>query len=379
MAGRYDRKPPDSLRTSLRNYYYVILLGFLILGLANGSDRWVIGPFVRPAGNPVLKPDSTLVFVSPVTRDTIRWQAADVFNPAAIVRNGEIYLLYRCEDNPGAGIGRRTSTIGVAVSEDGIHFTKYKEPVLYPDSGVFFHYDYPGGCEDPRVVQTEDGLYMMTYTSWNLKVARLSVATSRDLYQWKKRGPAFARAYGGRFLDTWSKSGAIVTMFNGDVQVATKIDGKYWMYWGDHFIHIAYSNNLVHWTPMLDSAGRLMNVVSPRPKMYDSQIAECGPPAVITKDGIVLLYNGENAWGENASPSLAKGRYSVGELLFDRARPWKVIARTCGPILKPTLVDELTGQYKAGTTFVEGLVRFKGRWYLYYGAADSRVNVAIAE
>jgi len=27
--------------------------------------------------------------------------------------------------------------------------------------------------------------------------------------------------------------------------------------------------------------------------------------------------------------------------------------------------------------FVEGLVFFKGKWYLYYGCADSRVAVAV--
>jgi predicted GH43/DUF377 family glycosyl hydrolase len=43
------------------------------------------------------------------------------------------------------------------------------------------------------------------------------------------------------------------------------------------------------------------------------------------------------------------------------------------------LPHEITGQYKAGTTFSEGLVYFKGKWYLYYGTADSFVGVAIAK
>src|SRR2546422_8109561 len=38
---------------------------------------------------------------------------------------------------------------------------------------------------------------------------------------------------------------------------------------------------------------------------------------------------------------------------------------------------ERTGQYIEGTTFVEGLVPFNGRWNLYYGTADSRVGVAV--
>src|SRR5256885_16890621 len=46
------------------------------------------------------------------------------------------------------------------------------------------------------------------------------------------------------------------------------------------------------------------------------------------------------------------------------------------PFIRPTESYERTGQYSNGTTFVEGLVPFKGRWYLYYGTADSRVGVA---
>lgn len=41
------------------------------------------------------------------------------------------------------------------------------------------------GCEDPRVAVTEDGLYVMLYTQWNRKQARLAVATSRDLQIWE--------------------------------------------------------------------------------------------------------------------------------------------------------------------------------------------------
>lgn len=359
---------------------FVLCIAILSLSLTfHAGNEWIIGPFVRPAGvNPILEPDSLPVFVSPVTGKTVRWQEADVFNPGAVVRNGKVYLFFRSEDNPHAGIGERTSRIGLAVSKDGIHFRKYAEPVLYPDSGRFMRYDYPGGCEDPRVVEGPGGKYIMMYTSWNRRVTRLSVAVSSDLYHWTKMGPAFARAYKGRFLNTWSKSGAIITGFRHGRLVAIRIHGKFWMYWGDHYIRLAQSSNLVDWSPVLNRSGRLLNVVSPRPGMFDSQIVECGPPAIETPAGIVLLYNGENSRGRDASSLLPKGRYSVGELLFDPQNPSRVLSRTGSPVFRPQLPDELTGQYRAGTTFAEGLVRFNGSWYLYYGAADSRVNVAVA-
>ncbi len=46
--------------------------------------------------------------------------------------------------------------------------------------------------------------------------------------------------------------------------------------------------------------------------------------------------------------------------------------------LARTLPFEKMGQYAAGTTFTEGLVWFRNKWFLYYGCADSMGGVAIA-
>jgi predicted GH43/DUF377 family glycosyl hydrolase len=218
---------------------------FLILTVACSNPpvaKWDFNTFYKPDENPVLKADSTFTFIDPIKNEPVKWQRADVFNPAAIVKDNKVYMLYRSEDNPAAILGGRTSRIGLASSEDGLHFTKYPEPVLYPDSSQFMEYDYPGGCEDPRVIQTEDSLYVMAYTSWNYKIARLSIAVSKDLIHWEKKGPAFAKAYDGKFLDIWSKSGSIITKMVGDRIVAAKINGKYGMYWGENFVNLAWSD-----------------------------------------------------------------------------------------------------------------------------------------
>ena len=55
----------------------------------------------------------------------------------------------------------------------------------------------------------------------------------------------------------------------------------------------------------------------------------------------------------------------------------RLLARSDAPFIRPTEPYERTGQYAEGTTFVEGLVPFRGRWLLYYGTADSRVGVAV--
>ncbi|MDP4292657.1 MAG: hypothetical protein Q8908_16375, partial [Bacteroidota bacterium] len=137
---------------------------------SQGQEKWGLGPFVKTKENPIVKADPSLTFVCPVKKDTVHWQKADVFNPAAIVKNGKVYLFTRCEDNPKAKLGGRTSRIGLAVSDDGIHFKNFREPVLFPDNDAFNKFDYPGGCEDPRIVEAPDGSYVMAYTSWNYKI-----------------------------------------------------------------------------------------------------------------------------------------------------------------------------------------------------------------
>jgi predicted GH43/DUF377 family glycosyl hydrolase len=359
---------------------FLYLLTGLFLGCGTQASIQLDNlSFSKPKENPVLSADSAFTFFCPATGDTVKWQKADVFNPAAIVKDDKVYLLFRAEDNPAAILGGRTSRIGLAYSDDGIHFTKYPVPVLYPDKDEFMSYDFPGGCEDPRVVQTEDSLFVLAYTSWNYKVARLSIAFSKDLIHWEKKGPAFAKAHGGKFMDSWSKSGSMVTKMVGNRQVAARINGKYWMYWGEEFVNLAWSDNLYDWNPLLDEEGKLKAVISPRPGKFDSRLTECGPPAIIAKEGIVLFYNGKNAEDDKADPGLPKGTYSVGKVVFDPKNMESVVSRSDTCFLKPTLAHELTGQYKSGTVFSEGLVFFQSKWFLYYGTADSFVGLAISD
>lgn len=339
---------------------------------------WQLGPFVKPAAaNPVMQVDSSFLFNCPVKKETVQWLKADVFNPAAIVRNDKVYILFRAEDEPGAGYAMRTSRIGLAVSDDGLHFKKYPQPVLYPDNSAFIKYDYPGGCEDPRIVETVKGNYVLLYTSWDREVARLSVATSSDLLHWKKQGPAFLKAYDGKFLNHWSKSGSVVTKQTNEKFIATKINGKYWMYWGDTDIFLASSDDLINWTPVESSDGKLLSVLSPRKGKFDSDLVEPGSPALLTNKGIVLLYNGKNAETDDADPALPKGVYCGGQALFDATNPAELLDRCSTYFIKPDLPHEIEGQYKAGTTFIQGLVFFKNQYFLYYGTADSMVGVAV--
>ena len=361
----------------------ILLISLAVLPLFGYSQNvlpdWALGGFVRPEkANPIITPNPSNQFDCPMQDKKIGWEESDVFNPAATVKDGKIYVLYRAEDNSATGIGKRTSRIGLAESEDGIHMKRRKTPVMYPDKDNMKEYEWEGGCEDPRVTMREDGLYVMAYTSWNRKVARLCIATSHDLVKWEKHGPAFAKAYNGRFKDIFCKSGSMVTTIKDGKQVLTKIDGKYFMYWGEHAVYAATSDDLVNWTPILDEKNELATVIKPRPQYFDSALTECGPPAILTDKGIVLLYNGKNQTNDSKRDKrFTAGAYCAGQILTDPKEPMKVLQRLDVPFFRPMASFEKSGQYVDGTVFIEGLVFFKNKWYLYYGCADSQVSVAI--
>jgi beta-1,2-mannosidase len=342
---------------------------------------WQIGPFTRPeSGNPVIAPRASSTFVDPVSQKPVHWEALHTFNPAAIVRDGKIFVLYRAEDDSGAmEIGGHTSRLGLAESTDGIHFLRHGEPVFYPAKDAQEGREWPGGVEDPRIVEREDGMYVLTYTQWNRKTYSVGIATSRDLTHWSKHGPAFLTAAGGKYAELKYKSAGIVTRLDAAKGrlMAAKIDGKYWMYWGEGAIRLATSSDLIHWTPVENAQGNPIELLRPRAGHFDSTFPETGPPPVLTSAGIVMLYNGKNAV-EDGDPNLGPDAYAAGEALFDGNDPARLLTQADHPDLKPEMPYEKTGQYVAGTTFAEGLVYFHDRWFLYYGCADSLVGVVTA-
>lgn len=340
------------------------------------AQTWMLGPFEKPPGvNPILSPSTDTKFLSPMGGREVAWEAYATFNPAAVVRDGKVWVLYRAEDASGeAKIGGHTSRIGLAESSDGQRFTRRSTPVLFPDHDAQRANEWPGGVEDPRIVESADGLYVLTYTQWNHRVPRLAVATSPDLLHWTKHGPAFSRA-GDKYDSMETKSGAIVCKVEGSRLVAAKIQGKYWMYFNVPQILAATSDDLIHWAPVEDDDGRPLRVLSPRPGYFDSWLVEAGPPAIVTAQGIVVLYNAGNS-GTHGDSSIPSRVYTGGQALFDASNPLKLLDRTNSPFIQPTEPYERRGQYSQGTTFMEGLVPFNGRWLLYYGMADARVGVA---
>ena len=349
------------------------------------DTNWTLLPFVKlDKANPILGP-GTGTFIDPIKKSKVAWEEKDVFNPAIVTRGGKVYMLYRAQDKAG------TSRIGMAVSTDAVHFTRSPKPVFYPDNDAQKPQEWEGGCEDPRVVKDNKGVYYMTYTAYDGKLARLFIATSTDLLHWKKYGNVFNKAYHGKYIDKWAKSGSIISKYINGQAVATKINGKYWMYWGDTQLFIATSTDLINWTPIEMKKGEhspvplrdaaltvpdLKVVLPTRAGKFDSDLVESGPPAMITDKGILLIYNSKNLT-TGGDKSLPAGTYSAAQVLFDKNDPTKILRRMDHYFMKPEKPYEITGQV-GQVCFLEGLTQFKGAWYIYYGTADSKIAVAKA-
>jgi predicted GH43/DUF377 family glycosyl hydrolase len=322
------------MRSRHTAYLSCFLLLAALFALA-ATPHSPFGAWQRASADPILAPQGE------------GWESAGTFNPAVVFHDGKFVMLYRAQDKAG------TSRLGYAESSDGVHFSRRKDPVFVPETD----YEKDGGVEDPRLVRI-GGTYYLTYTGYNKKDAQLCLATSKDLIHWERKG-VILPAYKGNWNVRWTKSGAIVT---------EKIDGKYWMYFlgtasdNTDQMGLAYSTDLLHWTEATSTP-----VLPRRPGKFDSRVVEPGPVPLLTRDGIVLIYNG-------ADDQLV---YRTGVVIFDRKDPRKVLARSDDPIFSPEKDWEKAGQVP-NVVFVEGMVELGGRYFFYYGGADKYVGVAEA-
>jgi beta-1,2-mannosidase len=358
-------------------------------------SSWMLGPFSRPER--VLDDCPAVTFDCPVSKTQIAWAEKDLFNPGAVVHDGKVCLLVRAEDRVGRYAG--TSRIGLATSADGRHFKLEPEPVIAPDDDRWQAWEWPGGCEDPRVVESPNGGFVCAYTAFDGKVGCLFIATSPDLRHWTKHGPAFAQT---PYVRRATKSGSILTELRDGKLIAARHEGRFWMYWGEGLIYAATSEDLIRWTPLEAEVaperyltwspaadGRpgqwsidrppgpkaLRALAGPRRHRFDSLLTEPGPPALLTAAGVILIYNGANHY-EHGDPAAPPFAYQPGQVLFDARDPSAVTARPAEPFLR---IDPAEAKGQVGNVcFAQGLVAFRGLWWLYVGLADSRLGVSTA-
>lgn len=192
--------------------------------------------FTRYTNNPILKPNKKN-----------KWEAKKLYNPGAIFYNGKYHLFYRA-----VGSGKNwKSAIGYAVSQDGENFKRYDNPLLIGADNF-----EKRGLEDPRITKIGNKFFM-AYAAYDGITPRLCTATSKNLKKWQKQGVAFSDWYfekaGGVYME-WDNSGKIFTKprstewSKSGALFPAKINGKFWILFGEHRIWFATSDNGINWT-----------------------------------------------------------------------------------------------------------------------------------
>ena len=87
-----------------------------------------------------------------------------------------------------------------------------------------------------------------------------------------------------------------------------------------------------------------------------------------TSEGWLVIYHGK---GDNSV-------YALFCLLLDLEEPHKVVRRAERPLIVPTEPFE-TGGFFGNVVFTNGIVEFQDMVYIYYGAADESVGLAMTD
>lgn len=287
-----------------------------------------------------------------------------VYNPAACRFEGKIALVFRT-DRPGS---TPSQCLGLALSEDGCHFTVEPEPILTPSPEEF------GNLNDPRVTFI-DGWYYLAYCSdpsgpgLREEGIHLCIARSKDLRQWERiyrsqpdnrNAVIFPRKIGGLFarLDRPFRRGYRAEH--------------------GHDVWISYSPDMQFW-------GRHQLVLSHYDVAWGHHKIGPAAPPIWTPQGWLTLFHGAEAdpggegwlpWRNEHGPYPGKV-YRAGAMLLDLADPGKILARRSEPLLSPEAPYEMDSSYRPNVVFPCGVIEEEdGELKIYYGASDTHIALA---
>lgn len=325
-----------------------------------GIQLKTVGDFSTPdfvtrySGNPVL------------TGSMMPYPSDLVFNSSVVEFQGRYLMMFRNEWYPEKGVPKDgVARLGLAESDDGIHWTPRPEPL---DMNLGFVTDR---AYDPRAIKIEDHYYV-------------------TLCQHAKNGPQAVTLATDDFetfdiLDIAPPSTRNFTLF------PEKINGKYYRmerpFWQavDTYCHrqgkwisepytvfVGSSPDLKHWgeyhllleTDMFDFA--------------NIKIGPGGAPIRTDKGWLLLIHGvdfdpnrGKNGWQDSW-----RCRYHGGVAMLDLEDPTQVIAWNPKPFLTPEVPYETENGWRNDVIFpMTGLVMDK-ELYVYYGAADSHTCLA---
>lgn len=282
------------------------------------------------------------------------WEALGTFNPSVVGAPGDLTMFYRAVAKPDAlsPSSAGLSTIGRALSEDGVHFHSQEQIIAPQESWDAY------GCEDPRATVFE-GVTYLTYTALggvpfgptNIKVA---IAVSKDGTNFTERHlatPFNAKAFTIFPSRVDGKVAALLTIHTDSppAEIALVLADTVEDFWSPDFWKSWYPTWQDHTLKL---------------KRSDRDHIEVGAPPLLTNKGWVFFYSYiENYFGGG------KRVFSVEAALLDTQNPTTVIGRTY-PLLVPEEIYERYGAIP-DIVFPTSALLNGDVIDLYYGAADT--------
>ena len=310
-------------------------------------------------------------------RPDVRWERGACLNSAVHYEDGAWYLLYRAIDHEpnwkqGVSKGPYNTSVGLAVSRDGLSFERRSEPVI-----PFGFYGPDTEAQDCRVVKIE-GLYYLTYCFYDKKrgIPTTGYSVSKDLVRWEHKGELtpfatfgfnknaalFPEKIGGRFCLLHRPEAAAyrhlpMNQFNwrtwsrGPEGSPDSVAG----------VTLSYSDDLKTWD-------NEEVVIAPREGHWDNVKVGAGAPPIRTSQGWLNVYHGVDD----------KHIYRLGIALHDLEDPTVILKRQDAAILEPELDWERHGDVD-GAIFTCGAVLQGDRLRVYYAGADTVIGLAEAD
>ncbi len=288
---------------------------------------------VRAKENPILEPIAEHA-----------WENKGVFNAGVLDIDDVIHIVYRAQGDDGI------SRMGYATTKNGTKILKRSKTPIYEPRAEF----ESRGCEDPRLTRIGSTVYMV-YTAFDGKNPWRAALTSISV-----------KDFVAEKWEKWTMPQLITPDPVQDKDTALlpeKIGGQYmWMHRIDPLICADFLDTLDFKKSRLT---RCIEIMGPRPGVWDStKIGIAGPP-IKTKKGWLLIYHGVSK----------TGTYRLGAVLLDLKNPAVIISRSVDTIFEPLEEYERVGQVKNAVFSCGAVVRGDTIW-IYYGGADTVLGVA---
>lgn len=299
-----------------------------------------------------------------LSKKDIPYEADCIFNAGVIKYQGRYVMVFR-NDYRFDGIRKfGRCVLGLAFSEDGIHWEVQEKPFLtvedMNDPEITRVYDprltvIDGRCYLCFAVDTKHGLrggIGVTDDFQSLEILSLSVPDNRNMVLFPEKidgkyvrlerpFPVYSRGNKHRF-DMW---------------MSKSPDMKYW--------------------------GESQLILGVEDVPYANDKIGPGAPPIKTKDGWLILFHavdidtnrGKNGWEERWQK-----RYCAGVMLLDLEDPTKIIGVYKEPLIAPETEYEIEGGFRTNVIFPGGIIaEDDGTVKIYYGASDTVECMATAK